>query len=126
MREKLQETMRLPFFLKRTPEGTPDELSSAHPFPFVTEIGEGQLKSNHIFLLHQSILLILAHCVTLYLFIDASREVDEGNKGDDSGDNEFPNEEQEVGHLVKNCHPYLGRQLSKVILKFSAGCSPYF
>ena len=49
MREKLQETMRLPFFLKRTPEGTPDVLSSAHPFPFVTEIGEGQLKSNHIF-----------------------------------------------------------------------------
>ena len=58
--------------------------------------------------------------------VDASREVDEGNKGDDSGDDEFPNEEQEVGDLVKNCHPYLGRQLSKVILKFSAGCSPYF
>ena len=75
--------------------------------------------------LYQSILLVLAHCVT-YLFIDASREPDEGNKGDDSGDDEFPNEEQEVGDLVKNCHPYLGRQLSKVILKFSAGCSPYF
>ena len=44
-----------------------------------------------------------------YLFIDASREVVEGNKGDDSSDDEFPNEEQEVGHLVKNCHPYLGK-----------------
>ena len=76
-------------------------------------------------LLYQSFLLVLAHCVT-YLFIDASREPDQGNKGDDSGDDEFPNEEQEVGDLVKNCHPYLGRQLSKVILKFSAGCSPYF
>ena len=43
MVEKLRETMRLPFFLKRTPEGTPGLLSSAHHFPFVTENREGQL-----------------------------------------------------------------------------------
>ena len=53
-------------------------------------------------------LLVLACCVT-YLLIDASREPDEGNEGDDSSDDEFPNEEQEVSHLVKNCHPYLGK-----------------
>jgi len=51
------------------------------------------------------LVLAQSHCVT-HLFIDASREVDEGNKSDDSSDNEFPNEEQEVSHLVKNCHPY--------------------
>ena len=127
MVEKLRETMRLPFFLNGLRRELLVCLAVLIIFLLLLKIERASWKAIIFSLLYQSISLVLAqsHCVT-YLFIDASREVDEGNKGDDSGDNEFPNEEQEVSHLVKNRHPYLGRQLSKVILKFSAGCSPYF
>ena len=41
--------------------------------------------------------------------VDASREVEEGEKSDGSSDDDFAKEKQEVGHLVQNGHSNLGK-----------------
>lgn len=42
-----------------------------------------------------------------YISVDASREVEEGEKSNGSSDDELPKEEQEVGHLVQDGHSNL-------------------
>ena len=42
-----------------------------------------------------------------YRSVDASGEVEEGEKGNGSSDDQFSQEEQEIGHLVQNGNPNL-------------------
>ena len=59
-----------------------------------------------------------------YISVDASREVEEGEKSNGSSDDELPKEEQEVGHLVQDGHSNLAKKIIFVLKNTS--CSPCF
>ena len=59
-------------------------------------------------------------CTPTYRSVDASREVEEGEKGNGSSDDQFAKEEQEISHFVQNCHPNLDTKNVFVLKSVSA------